>query len=200
VDTQSRRDRERQQHRARRVLRRRRHPDGAAGERPVLPPAALVDEQARHERDGHRRERHDVVERVLGVEDRQERDRHDRGRGEPDPALVVARPRPVRERHDERPDQRDHDARGHERGLPDVAHAADGVDHVEQVREPGRVLVVAGVQAAVEHPDRLRHEVLVLVGVEREREPVVEVPEPECEGDEQDAGEDQARLHAPDSP
>ena len=113
-------DEQREQHRAGRVLRGGRHADRAAGERPVGPPAALVDQQAADQRDGHRRERDDVVQRVLGVEDRQEGDRHDRGGGEADPPLEEARARPVDERDDAGPDQRDDDAPGEERGVVDV--------------------------------------------------------------------------------
>ena len=186
-------------------------PIGRAGERPVEPPAALVHEQAGDERDRDRGQRHDVVERVLGVEDRQERDRHQRRGDEPDAALVVARARPVGEPADERPDQRDEHARGEERGLGvggELAHQAAPAPErepggeaqleqpVEEIGERRRVLVVARVQPAAEHLDRLGDEVLGLVGVVGVGQAVPDVPEPQRERAEQDRAQ-QPRRPAP---
>jgi hypothetical protein len=132
---------------------------------------------------------------VLGVEDRQERDGHQRGGGEGDAAVVEAHARPVDEADDERPDQRDDDARREKRRLGvggeapgEIATAAepDREDRVQEVGQRGRVLVVARIQPVAEHPDGLGHEVLGLVGVERERQPVIDVPQPQAERHEQD--------------
>jgi hypothetical protein len=134
---------------------------------------------------------------VLGVEDRQERDRHQCRGDEPDAALVEPGAGPVDEADDERADQRHDDARGLERGLPQLAHAADLVDRVQQVRQRRRVLVVAGVEtAAVDHVECLRDEVLGLVGVVRERQPVADVPEPQAERHEQDPAQHEQRRAA----
>ena len=115
LHAQRRREQDGDEHRPRRVLRRGRDADRPAREQPVLDPPGPVREQAGDQAQRDRRERHHVVERVLGVEDGQEGDGHHRGGDEPGAAVGEAHAGPVREADDERPDQRDDDARGEER-------------------------------------------------------------------------------------
>jgi hypothetical protein len=184
-DAQHRRDDEGEEHRAGRVLGRRGGADRRAGQRPVAPASPLQHEQAGDERYGDGQERHDVVERVLGVEDRQEGDGHERRRDKAGARIGVAPPGPVREPHDQCAERRDDDARGLERRARvggerprDVlARVAQREHGREQVGQRGRVLVVAGIEAlAGGHGDRPGDEVLGLVGVVGERQTVVELP------------------------
>ena len=197
---QARGHQQRDEHRAGRVLRRGRRADGGARHRPLGPAPALVDDEARDERDRHRDERHDVVEGVLGVEDRQEGDGQHRGGHEPDAAVVEPRAGPEGERDAERPQERD-DHAGREEGRLGVGRerpcqvpAPEVEDEQQEVREGRGVLVVARVQRAVEHRDRPRDEVLGLVGVVGEGQAVVEVPQPQRQRDEEDDGDPERRA------
>jgi len=62
----------------------------------------------------------------------------------------------------------------------------------QQVGQEGRVLHVMRVEAAgVEHPHRLAYVDPLLVDLVGEREPVLDPPEPQNQGQQQDAAEDQ---------
>ena len=105
---------QRQEHDAPGVLRRARQAEADPGERVVEQAPAAQDAGRAPQRQRDRRERRDVVEREVRVEDRQERDRQERRGQQADAAVAEARGGEVQQPHRQRPDDGGRDARDDE--------------------------------------------------------------------------------------
>ena len=172
VDAERREQRE--QHDPARVLRRRGEADADPRDEVVQPAARPQDPRRAPQREAQRRERGDVVERQVAVEDRQERHGEQCGREQPcrasrePPAGEVEQADGHRAQHRaRRAGHRPHRGRVARERLPhrQAPAVADGQQDVQDVRVGRGIDVVARVQVVAEHPDRARQEVRVLVGV-----------------------------------
>ncbi len=178
---------QRQQHDPRRVLRRAARAQTQARERvPAQPPAAQHARGAQ-QRQRQRRQRRHVVERQVRVEHGQERDRLQRRRQQRRPTAQQPRTGRIQQPHSCGPEQRRAGARQREHGGrvpregprdPRLAAEPHCEKHVQQIRERGRVGEVMRVPAQREDPDRVGHEVRVLVGVVRVGQPLADPPHP----------------------
>ena len=163
-------------------------------------PAAPIPEDAGGGPEGQldRDQRRHVVQRELGVEDRQERDRHQRRGQQRDAALEEA----LRDQVEE-PDREHAEHCGeHARDDPDLgridgegvgqrgpAAEVDLVDDRQQVGVGRRVIEIVGIAVVGEQRDRMRHEVLVLVGVVDVGQAALDPPQTERQGEHEDRAE-----------
>ena len=174
------------------------------GERVVGQAAVAVDAGDADQAQAQRRQRRHVVDRQVGVVDGQERDRQQRPRHESD-AQVEQPPAGPDEKADRRraehgaqhARQREHAARVGGEGVAERLAPAPARPEgdVEQVGEARRVDEVLGVQRVAEHPDRARHEVRVLVGVEDVRQTVVDPPQPQGQCRDDQRGDRASSAH-----
>ena len=190
--------RERQDGDAPGVLRRRCDSQAEAGERVIAPARGAKDAGGGPQRELERDERRDVVERELGVEDRQEGDRHQRRGEQCDAPLEKTLRDEVEEPDGEHTEQRGEDPREH----PDLgrihgermrerrtAAEVQLEDDRQHVREGGRVVEIVGIALVAEQRDRVRHEVLVLVGVVDVGQAALDAPEAQQQREHEDGAE-----------
>ena len=164
--------------------------EGGAGQRVVDQPAGPVHAGDPDEAQAQRRQRRHVVDRQVGVVHGQERDRQQRPGHQGDAKVEQPPARPHEEADRRRAEHGGQHAREREDGAGIggegvTERLAPAPSHperrVQEVREGGRVDEVVGVQRVAEHPDRARHEVRVLVGVEHVRQAVLDPPQPQGE-------------------
>ena len=189
---------QRQEHDPAGVLRRARQPEPDAGEQVVAQASLAQHAGGAPQREGDRRQRRDVVERQVRVEDGQEGAREQRRGQQADGAAEELGAGQVQQPHRERADRRGGEARDDEDlgrvGGERLRHARapaepDVEDDVQQVRVRRRVDEVVRVPAVAEEADRVGDEMRVLVGVVGERQPLLDAPHAQAEGGDEHDGE-----------
>ena len=176
------------------VLGRRGQPDADPGQHVVAPGAVAQHPSHSVERERDRRERGDVVEREMAVEDRQEGQPEDRRAQQRDRLVEQALAGQVGQPHRHRPQYRGDDA-GHQvhlGGVRDVGPAGrvgasepQLEDEVQEVGVRGRVEKVLGVVVMAEERDCPGDEMRRLVRVVAVGQPLLDPPEAQGQGQRQ---------------